>query len=334
MPFRGVMGHVDAAWLAEAQRKIVEMVVALPGALVPAQLAVATAPVSGIGYNRQDSSRAVDETLTTLAVEAGDGTPIATLVNYGTHPVVLGPDNLLFSADYPGEVARSLEQQRGGLGLFLQGTCGDVDPVVYRDRGWGTGTFDDTRAMGQCLAAAAMAALREAPRTDEVTLNVTSKLLEIPLDQPLAPEALVALIAGFEAERQQAVAVSNAMQEQVALAMLEWAHELEGALAGGTLQRTLPSELFVAAINDVRIIGVPFETYTDIGLAVKRGLQPLQVLFAGYANGLYGYCPTVWAKDQGGYGADNSCRWFPRLLTAVGYGADDLIVQETINLAK
>ncbi|MCL5998258.1 MAG: neutral/alkaline non-lysosomal ceramidase N-terminal domain-containing protein [Chloroflexi bacterium] len=334
MPFRGVMGHVDAAWLAEAQRKIVELVVALPGALAPAQFAVASASVSEIGYNRQDHSRPVDETLTTLTVEDSDGVPIATLVNYGTHPVVLGPDNLLFSADYPGEVARALEQQRGGLGLFLQGTCGDVDPVVYRDRGWGTGTFDDTRAMGQCLAAAAVAALREAPRTDEITLNVTSKLLEIPLDQPLAPEALAALIAGFEAERQQAVAVSNVMQEQVALAMLEWAHELEGALAGGTLQRTLPSELFVAAINGVRIIGLPFETYTDIGLAVKCGLQPLRVLFAGYANGLYGYCPTAWAKDQGGYGPDSSCRWFPRLLTAVGYGADDLIAQESINLAK
>ena len=27
-------------------------------------------------------------------------------------------------------------------------------------------------------------------------------------------------------------------------------------------------------------------------------------MFVGYANGLFGYCPTRRAKDQGGYGSD------------------------------
>jgi hypothetical protein len=67
---------------------------------------------------------------------------------------------------------------------------------------------------------------------------------------------------------------------------------------------------------------------------VKRNLLPLKVIVAGYANGLYGYCPTGWAKDQGGYGPDGSARWFPRLLTPVGYGADELIVKESTVLGK
>ena len=34
------------------------------------------------------------------------GRPIATHVNYGCHPTTLGPNNLLYSADYPGVLCR------------------------------------------------------------------------------------------------------------------------------------------------------------------------------------------------------------------------------------
>ena len=364
MPFRGVMGNVDTAWLMEAERRIVDLVAGLPAALQPAQLAVTSTHVEHIGYNRQDSSHTIDEELGILTVEqavvsdqavgndqtpknsratensqadepnGASGAPIATLLNYGTHPVVLGPNNLHFSADYPGEVAHCLEQLRDGVGMFLQGTSGDVDPIVYLDRGWGSGTFEDTRQIGERLCSAALKALQGAPRTSDVTLQVSGKMLEIPLDPPPALETLAGLKAGFEADRNKATRTGDEMQEKIALAMLEWVGELEQAMADGTLQKTLPSELYLAGINDLRIIGVPFETYTDIGLAIKRLLQPHRVFFAGYANGLYGYCPTTWAKDQGGYGPDSSYRWFPRLLTAVGYGADDLIVNEAFLLAS
>ena len=334
MPFRGVMGNIDADWLTEAEHKIVDLVEGLPATLQPAQIALGATAVNRIGYNRQDSSRIIDEELTVLAIESAEGAPIATLVNYGAHPVVLGPNNLLFSADYPGEAARCLSEARGGMGLFLQGACGDVDPVVYQERGWGSGTFDDTRQMGERLCTAAVEALKGAPRTAEVNLSVSSKMLEIPLDAPPTPDALAQQAAGYESDRQKAVAAGDVMQERIAMAMLDWAQELGQAIDSGTVQQTLPSELFVAGINDLRIIGMPFETYTDIGMAIKHNLQPFKTMFAGYANGLYGYCPTAWAKMQGGYGPEGSYRWFPRLLTAVGFGADELIIREATLLAK
>ncbi len=336
MPFRGAMGHLDAEWLAEAQRKIVDMVVALPGELRPATFARGATTVSGIGYNRQDQAHAIDDGLAVMAIDGADGVAIATILNYATHAVVLGPANLLFSGDYPGAAARAIADQRGGIGLYLQGACGDVDPVVYRDRGWGTGTFDDTRQIGEALASAAMLALHEqrASRTSDVHLRISSKMIDAPLDPPPSPQELAVTVAALEADQQKAAAAGDSMSEQVALAMLEWAHELEQAVATDMLQHALPTELFIAAINDVRLIGVPFEPYSDISLRIKDGLKPVQVMFAGYANGLYGYCPTAWAKDQGGYGADNSCRWFPRMLTAVGYGADELIVKESVALAR
>jgi len=333
MPLRGALGHVDSDWLGKAQGKIVDLVVGLPSALAPARVGYSSTRVPGIGYNRQDQSHPIDEELGALAIDGADGSTIATLINYATHAVVLGPGNLAYSGDFPGVAARQIQALRGGIGLYLQGACGDVDPLVYRDRGWGSGTFEDTRQIGQRLADVAARLLGDAPRTDAVRLRVRSKTIPVPLDPPPSPEALATLIAGFEADRERARAEANSMDEQVALAMLSWAGELGRAIAAGVVPQTIPAELFAAGINGLRLVGAPFEAYSDIGLGIKAGL-PRQAFFVGYANGLIGYCPTHWAKDQGGYGADSAARWFAGLLTAIGYGADELIIREGGALAK
>lgn len=332
MPFRGALGHVDNAWLSKAQDKIVELVAGLPPTLAPARVSYVSTRVPGIGYNRQDQAHPIDEELCAIAIDSADGSAIATLVNYATHAVVLGPSNLAYSGDFPGEAARQIQALRGGVGLYLQGACGDVDPLVYRERGWGSGTFEDTCQIGQRLAGAAAGVLSGAPRTDDVRLHVGRKIIQVPLDPPPSPAALAELIAGFEADRERARAESNSMDEQIALAMLGWAEELQRALQAGAVPQTVSAELFAAGINDLRLVGAPFEAYSDIGLGIKAGCRPGQALFVGYANGLVGYCPTRWAKEQGGYGADSSARWFAGLLTAIGYGADELIIREGVAL--
>lgn len=338
MPFRGVMGHVDEAWLHSAIRKIADMVAGLFERLRPARIASATTVVTGVGYNRQDASRPIDDRLRVMAVEAFDGTAIATLVNYATHPVVLGPGNLLYSADYPGEVARRIAGTRGGIALFLQGASGDADPLVYRDRGWGKGTFDDARRIGDRLAEAAievLEALGRAAWREEPGIRIVRETLGVPVD-PLPTEAEVrAMIAGFEADRQKARgAAGNRIDELIAEAMLDWAAEAKDAALHPPAARTLPAELFVAAIAGTIFVGVPFETYAGIALEIARLVQPENLFFAGYANGLFGYCPTRQAKDQGGYGPDGSSRWFPELVAPVGYGADELIIDRATALAR
>ena len=51
----------------------------------------------------------VDATVMILRVDDEDGKQIAVLVNYACHPVVLGPENLQYSADWPGEMTRTVE---------------------------------------------------------------------------------------------------------------------------------------------------------------------------------------------------------------------------------
>jgi neutral ceramidase len=331
MPMRGVLGHVDDAWLEQAQDKIVDLVAGLSGRMAPALVAFARSSAPGIGFNRQDAAHPIDEELCAIAIDAPSGASIATILNYATHAVVLGPDNLDFSADWPGAAAAAIAGRRGGIGLVLQGACGDVDPAIQHVRGWGNGTFEDVHAIGDRLASLAGDVLAAAPRRSDVTLGVASGVVPVLLDPPPSPAQIATLVRDWEETR---AATNDPVQRAQAGAMLDWAAELYRAMESNTVPAAVQTEIFSAAINDIRLVGVPFEPYSDIALAVKLNLFPLHTVFAGYANGLYGYCPTCWAKAAGGYGADAAYCWFGGALSALGYGADETLIAQATMLAQ
>jgi hypothetical protein len=97
------------------------------------------------------------------------------LVNYACHPSVLGPDNLQYSADYPGAMKRYVESQvPGATALFVQGGAGDINP--YRDKE--PGGFQAMEEMGQALGKSVVSILAKArPVTGD--FNTTSEMIEV-----------------------------------------------------------------------------------------------------------------------------------------------------------
>src|SRR5207244_7324543 len=61
----------------------------------------------------QNPRGATDHELTVVRIDGLDGSPIAAIVNYAAHPVVLGPEPLLISADYPGVIREVVEKATG-----------------------------------------------------------------------------------------------------------------------------------------------------------------------------------------------------------------------------
>lgn len=95
--------------------------------LRPAKWGYASAEVSGFVHNRR-GSKTTDAQVGVLRVDGADDEPIALLVNFGTHPVFLGEDNCEFSADFVGYMLAAVEQTRGGVAMFANGTLGDQGP--------------------------------------------------------------------------------------------------------------------------------------------------------------------------------------------------------------
>ena len=124
----------------------------------PALAAVGVGTVHGIGANRRPDGGPVDDRVMVARFDDTDGRPIATLVNYGCHPTTLGPNNLLYSADYPGVACRDLDEAIGGVALFTTGPQGDVNPGGYSPEGSMIGivvpwrTFESAERYGRLFA--------------------------------------------------------------------------------------------------------------------------------------------------------------------------------------
>lgn len=85
--------------------------------------------------------------------------PLAVLFGVGCHPVCLGHDNLLISADYPGYAQRMIESELGAQNaLFVNLAEGNVIPSSrpltnsLDTRGYMGGTFEDAQLIGETLA--------------------------------------------------------------------------------------------------------------------------------------------------------------------------------------
>ncbi len=184
--------ELRSPWYAQAEDKMVDAIGKAHAAMFPATLEFASGSVT-LGFNRRKvengqakmwwrneeklPSHPVDPTLTALIIKDDSSKTRAILVNYACHPSVLGPENLQYSADYPGAMKRYVESQiPGAMCAFVQGGAGDINP--YRDKEPMATAFQAVDDMGQQLGKAVVAIL---PRAKPVTgaLLTKSEVLDV-----------------------------------------------------------------------------------------------------------------------------------------------------------
>jgi neutral ceramidase len=180
-------------WYTEAEDKMVEAIGKAKAAMVPATLEISTGHIY-LGFNRRKvvdgdatmwwrnaerlPSHPLDPTVIVLSVKDAGRKPRAVLVNFACHPSVLGPDNLQYSADYPGAMKRYVESQiPGATCLFVQGGAGDINP--YRDKEPVAGQgFQAMEEMGQALGKTVVSILGRAKPVSGA-LRTASEITEV-----------------------------------------------------------------------------------------------------------------------------------------------------------
>jgi hypothetical protein len=117
-------------------------------------------------------------------VEDTDGAIVASLVNFGCHPVSIYPSMpTAISADYPGHTTRVVEQAEGGLCLFTLGLAGNAVPF---ERG-----VEPCRQIGRALGGEALRRLQFVSTTDNVTLKAVKRKIVFPTKKASSPDAPV-----------------------------------------------------------------------------------------------------------------------------------------------
>jgi hypothetical protein len=201
------------------------------------------------------------------------------LLNYACHPVTLGPTQEV-SADFPGALSREIEGS-GDRCLFLQGFCGDIDPVVYLNRRLGA-TASDLDLYGKILADRARKAADRMSFEPGACLKASEERVRLPL--------LVPAKAGLKKEAEAALEPRREFP-RVGRVVRDWrkrAEKRHSAFRKSPWLDNVP--IHALAVGGLRILGLPGEVFCGYGLKLRRGRPAL--ITAGYANGDVGYLPT------------------------------------------
>jgi neutral ceramidase len=218
----------------------------------------------------------VDTEVGLIRLDTPGGTPIALVVNYTCHPVILGPKSLTISADYPGQARQVVEQVTGAKMLFVQGACGNINPLGgVRD------SDENVKWLGTMLAGEVIRAYQGLTPEPLRTVQATSTTIQVPLE-PL-PEEM----------RQEASWSAQVNQHRPWPWRVE-VHEEEGHLY-------TPGEMQALRLNDAVVVGAPGEVFVEIGLEVKDRSPLDHTFFAAYTNGCISYVPVPEAYPEGGY---------------------------------
>lgn len=111
-------------------------------------------------YDPNNPRNGIDPAVTVAAAVGDDGRPIAVLVSFATHGTVLGPDNMLLSADWPGVMQKRIEDAvPGAVAMYMNGAEGDQAPAMAEDDHSDIEYLD---IIGAKVADAALAALESA----------------------------------------------------------------------------------------------------------------------------------------------------------------------------
>ena len=124
----------------------------------------------------------VDPDVCVLRIENMDGEILASMVNFGCHPVSIYPFlSTAVSADYPAYVTSVVEQAEGGLCLFTLGLAGDAVPF---DRG-----VLPRRQIGRAVGGEALRRLQFVTTKSDVTVSGLTRDISFPTKKPV-PEKI------------------------------------------------------------------------------------------------------------------------------------------------
>lgn len=286
---------------------------------------------------RPNPDGTIDREALVLAALGQDGHPRAILFNYACHPTTVGTDIYQISSDYPGVAQRALEARfPGATALFLNGCCGDVRPGLIANGQFRGGTFEDVDRMGKALADAIAAALAQAQPVKPGPVEGRLETLDLPLNSDLipdTPEKLEKAATQYLKQPRRDETVSGAWHtpsDEPAVAA--WKAEMAARLARGEKPvASLPMDVHVLAVGDVRLAGLSGEIMTEIGKKIKNGAG-CPTLVASCANGVLGYIPTEAALSEGGYEAKTFLyRKFP---APYAVSMENRLIQRTLTLIR
>jgi len=196
------------------------------------------------------------------------------LVNWTAHATIMGPEALLVSGEWPGEMERTIEKALpGAVALYMNGAEGDQTVAGEGGEGW-----TRVEKYGRRMAKEALGLLDQAEPMNDPPLIVAGEMLKLPPYK-----------------------VSPAFEETTGKE-----YHLDAKTVEAFAPQILPSQAPIGAIRigGLVLLEVPGEMTTELGLPLKERVRKMGVphpIIAGLANAGIFYIVSPAQYRAGGY---------------------------------
>jgi len=236
-----------------------------------------------------------DNTYTVGKVTDENGNLLAFLSSYGVHLDMIGGDYV--SADYPGVLARLVEEKYGVESVFFTAPCGNTNHVNFLNLPVDEPHPDlpPHEKTGHALFRALCAAEKEISCLDE-SFSVKREFLSATLRVPSAEfvECAYRFLRGEDVRFSHGLDhLDHHRTRHIALATVA-AHQ--------NPIRMIDVELQVFDFASFALVFWPGEVFVEYGKALREAFPEKKILIAELSNAAFQcYLPTAEAVEQGGY---------------------------------
>ena len=234
--------------------------------------------------------RPIDEQVGVIRIDSVEGKPLAVLVNYACHSVVLGNGSNVISRDWPGVMYDTVEKVTGAKCLFLQGAAADINPWP----GEPTDRMDLVQRLGIEIGGEVVNVWAGIETSTEASLASTAKQVSVPLEPASKYAGKVPELVEWDP------AAGQLTLEQFQAWLYSMGSRPAKTIGEGDHQAVM-GEMQAFRLGDVGIVGFPAELFVKIGLAIKARSPFKNTIVMAYTNGCIGYIPLPEDYAYGGY---------------------------------
>ena len=233
--------------------------------LQPVRMAIGRAVIRGIASDRNRPKLAVAQPFHVFRFEGPSAS--AMLAVYGCHPTMLGADNLYFSGDLHGEIARQFERH-AGLALVANGAAANISTRFTRRN---QSAAELKRLARRFMKQASTKTFRP---TEYPKLSLQTASLKLSVRNLRTTEETNSSKSGrLGVVAKEAWLVQRQLQKSL-------------RIAGKT---SVTARITALRLGKVRLVALPFEIYASTGDFLWKKVRAVPLC---YANGYWGYVPA------------------------------------------
>lgn len=227
--------------------------------LEPASVKIATGRgAEGMAYNYY-APDLYDRRMDVLqCISNATGKPIVTMVNYASHPEIIGSNQSILSPDFCGPLYDRIEAEGGGIGIYMNGAQGGMITADTRNRPENATRLTECVRIGELMADEALRIIEDAPVRENPPLMCAAMTMEFPVDTELMRMILRTSPLNYNDDN----------------------------------DTVLKTQVNVINLADAQMLTIPGEAMPNIGFYLKRKMHGNSNFLLGLTNDAFGYILT------------------------------------------